>query len=93
MKYNDDPASLKILMPDVDGWAIVKYDNGKATGPDVIYGEHIEGCLSKFDGEEAGWCWEYTDTDPDRVDSCWRCERPVPESVIGLVLMMNWRDV
>ncbi len=85
----EDTSGLKILMPDLEGWAIVRYR--ESVFPyDVIYAEHIKGCNTSFDGRSANWCWEWGDSRPGEVESCWMCKRPVPESVVGLVRLMNW---
>ena len=83
-------SELKTLIADVDGWAIVRYSEGNEACADIVYGEHLDGCRHPFDGETANWCWDWSDGLPGKIDSCWMCKSPVPESVVGIVRMMNW---
>ncbi len=85
-------STIEILVPDIEGWAVVKYHH---SGDDdaTIYGEHIVGCGFRLDEEEVRWCWEWQDAGPNKEDRCWQCHKPVPEEIVGLVAMMNWKEV
>ncbi len=84
------PSELKVLIADVDGWAVVRFREGNEACADIIYAEHLDECTTPFDGEVANWCWEWDDSRLGCTATCWMCKRPVPESVVGIVRMMNW---
>ncbi|KKN92329.1 hypothetical protein LCGC14_0208200 [marine sediment metagenome] len=87
-------SAREILVPDIKGWAVVKYHHsGDDDDNATIYGEHIVGCGFRFDGEEAHWCWEWQDAEPNKEDRCWECQKPVPKEIVGLVAMMNWKEI
>jgi hypothetical protein len=83
--------TLKILVPDIQGWAIVKHQFS-VTGTS-IHGEHLIGCKHAFDRLIARWCWEWSDAGVENTDRCWVCKEPVPEEIVALVAMMNWEKI
>lgn len=85
----EEVEELKVLMDDIEGWAIVRWTDYDYS---VVYAEHVEGCDKPFNGEAANWCWEHGDVMPGKDNLCWMCRKLVPSSVVGLVAMANWHD-
>ena len=91
--YKFNWGSNEILIGDIAGWAICKYsdDNGA-----IYYGEHYNcGLGLEFKGSP-GWGWEWSDAEAPRNkegDRCWGCGNPVPEGIIGMVAMINWKEL
>lgn len=84
--------NLEILIPDIEGWAIVKYHLNNDNDNEVC-AEHVEGCEDGggFNGGIARWCWLYTDTCNSKgINTCYVCEQPVPDSVVALVALAEW---
>jgi hypothetical protein len=82
----------EVLIGGLQGWAICRYSDDD--GP-IYYGEHYHGCRTSFDGAP-GWCWEWSDTEATRCDAadlCWSCSSVVPKSVVGIVAMLNWKEI
>jgi len=86
----------KLIDVDDTGWSICRvlhgpFDQARA----IVYAEH-DAC-GRNDGsrtielikDEASWSWEYNDD--HRV--CWVCKKPVPDKVVGLVLLYNFDRV
>ena len=80
---------LEILIPDIEGWAIVKYNRGSYTDT-WVYAEHVKGCITAFNGKYANWCWEVKDTRLGEANLCWQCRSPVPDSIVALVALAEW---
>jgi hypothetical protein len=88
----DDPDfTLEILIPDIEGWALVKtIDNYN----EILSAEHVKGCSREWDPDNPGWGWEYFDVDSSEDhDKCWQCGKVVPKEIVGLVAMLNWEAV
>ncbi len=62
------------------------------SGEEAVYGEHVKGCTIKFEGNPS-WSWEWQDTRLLHLDKCWTCGEPVPEGVVAIVALMNWKEI
>ena len=81
---------LEIMIPDIEGWAIVKYVGGNS-GAVEVYAEHINGCVEEWNEDAATWCWQAEDAMLGYDNLCWQCKNRVPDSIVGLVAMAEWR--
>ena len=87
---------LEVMIPDIEGWAIVKYTGilNKDTCNEYtkveVYAEHIDGCREEWDRVSALWCWQAEDGELGLGNLCWQCKEPVPDSVVGLVALAEW---
>ena len=90
----------KLIDVDDTGWSICRAHATARGEPQhhtqvYVYAEH-EAC-SHDDGsrtielnkDEASWSWEYN----DEHKQCWVCKKPVPDRVVGLVLLYNFDRV
>ena len=92
INIDDEDFTLEILVPNIEGWALVKTTDCSNV---ILSGEHVEGCTDRdWDPDNPGWGWEYFDTDKDEDhDTCWQCGKTVPAEIVGLVAMLNWEAV
>ena len=91
---DSDREHIEVMIPDVDGWAIVKYtwDGGMGSESSVeVYAEHVNGCNRTIDLRIRYLCWQADDTVLGKANLCWKCMKPVPDSVVGLVALAEWR--
>ncbi len=88
---------LELLVPDMEGWAVYRSSEKGMQCPNrtvpFVYGEHVEGCSRPFNRKTAGLNWEWWDAEPGKKDKCWQCDDPVPEGVVAIVALMNWKEI
>ncbi len=76
----------------INDWAICRVrenDEDSVNGGGHIFADHIKGCSKSYTIGVNNWCYEWM----DNPRHCWLCEIPVPEEVIGLVLLSNFDNV
>ena len=79
---------LEVMIPDIEGWTIVKYISKNSQ---EVYAEHGDECYKPWNRTSATWSWQADDAEIGKANLCWQCKEPVPDSVVGLVALAEWR--
>lgn len=58
----------------------------------IVYAEHYRDCTRPVDPDSSSWGWDFDDgiNEDVGVETCWKCDTPVPPEVVALVLLHNY---